>query len=803
MSGAGLKTTLPVGRKLCSTHRAANSALTKHIQASNEAADARNAQQDLIQITVECEESDIITDSGSEKFHALFTALLTKPKCREVSIQGPQRDSKPEAIKDSEVLGKAFQLEGEAGVKRVALRLERKRWSPQEIRNADEGSLEGLLVDPRATTGVKQEKLIPPGEGWTRFNDEMLWDLRSEVYFAQLGSRMGQYLMKDAKSSEWREVDTPHSSNEFPITARAGGANAVRKGIKLERTVLLNELPKIARLALKFPLSFVDAPASAFALFQGLRSAEAADRCAKNFHTKLIPLLATKIHVWETRELQNALQQVLRELDAELLKSSHAFSGCAAAVALLLGDRLVVSGVGQVRVVLLFEDGTTRQLLSGTCDFQVGAERERVEAANGIVLEGLLHHSAEGLEEQHRILKARSPFEVLQIEPGGPADEKQVRRAYRRLALLVHPDKCKTPEDADLEAFNKAFARIESARESIEAMLSADGESCRELHHVLRAEVHTREGAAELLGVDKAAVTDTELVAEEAERMAKKQIAKLAKMEGVATALHTQAVAICNEAVETIRRPNSPEALPRQESLLRVGLSSSRAMGARDMRYPLPVVLMQPESTSFHVPTDKGCRLAMLCGATATLADQLLVSSSARFKRRPKAAALRWCLEADPSAPSVGAVCIGFEVKRKKADEAGPSSKRQRTALGGQQQAGTIFLRHILFRHQQLRGLDPAARREGTARGPSEAEAAALAALERLLAAPNSFVQVCREHSDCQSAEQPGNLAGHLGWVGKGEQEPSFEEAAFALEPNEYSDVVSTSRGAHVIQRLG
>lgn len=45
---------------------------------------------------------------------------------------------------------------------------------------------------------------------------------------------------------------------------------------------------------------------------------------------------------------------------------------------------------------------------------------------------------------------------------------------------------------------------------------------------------------------------------------------------------------------------------------------------------------------------------------------------------------------------------------------------------------------------------------------------------------PNSFVKLCREHSDCASAEQPGTLAGHMGWVARGEQEPAMEEAAFA-----------------------
>mmetsp|Transcript_76257 Transcript_76257/g.176975 ORF Transcript_76257/g.176975 Transcript_76257/m.176975 type:complete len:795 (+) Transcript_76257:46-2430(+) len=794
-----MKTTLPTSRKLCSTHRAANSALSKHIQASNEA--AANSQQDIIHISVECEESDVITDSGSEKYFARFQALLTRPKCREVSAQGPQRDTKPEAIKDSEVLGKAFQLEGEAGVKRVAQRLERKKWTKQEIAGTAESSLEGLMVDPRASTGIKQEKLIPPGEGWTRLDDEMLWDPRSKVYFAQVGSRMGQYLMQDAKK-QWLEVDTPHSSAEFPIAARAGGASAVRKGCKLERTVLLNELPKIARLALKFPLSFVDAPASAFALFQGLRSAEAADWCAKNFHTKLIPLLATKIHAWETKELQDVLGRVLRELDAELLKGSHAFSGCAAVVALLLGDRLVVSGVGQVRVVLLFEDGSSRQLLAGTCDFTTGSERERVEEALGVVHGGALYRSLPegGLDDAQRILRSRHTFEVLQIEAGGPADEKSVRSAYRRLALRVHPDK--RADDADVEAFNKAFSRLERAKEVLESMLSADAEACRELHRVLRAEVHTREGAAELLTVDKVATTDTDQVAEEAEQAAKNLIKRLKKLDSVSSSDHELGVASCNEAVETMRRPNSPEALPRQEALLRNGLSTSRAMGARDLRYPAPIVRMEPESASWHVPTTSNCRLAMLSGATTLLRNDRLSATTVKLKRCPKAAALRWCLDADASAASVGAVCVGFEAKRRREDQ-GSAAKRQKTATGGKQSGDSIFLRHILLRHQQVRASDPAARRDGTARGPGEAEAAALSALEKLQASPASFTKLCRELSDCQSADQPGNLAGHLGWVGRGEQEQSFDEAAFALDMNEFSDIVTTSRGVHIIQRLG
>lgn len=565
----------------------------------------------------------------------------------------------------------------------------------------------------------------------------------------------------------------------------------------MDRTVLLNELPKISRLALKFPLSFVDSPASAFAVFHGMRSPEAADFCARNYHTRLIPLLAAKIHHWETKELQDVLKKVLQELDSEIMKGPHAFSASVGAVALLLGNRLIISGVGQVRAVLLFEDGSTSQLLRCTSDFE-NAERERVEAAGGVIHGGLLHRTVDGLDEAERILDARHPFEVLQLEAGGPADEKQLRTAYRKLALRVHPDKA--GEDVDKEAFNKAFSRLESAKEAVELMLSTDAESCRELHKVLRAEVHTRDGAAELYDLDKTAMTDTGPISEEAEKAAKKQIQRLSKMQNVSRD-YAQAVAMCNEAVETLRRPCTPEALPRQEALLKMGVSSSRILGGRDLRVPMPIALMEPESVAWYVPTDKNVRLALLCGATAELPDQQLVSSTKRLRRQPKAAALRWCQDASSDASSVGALCIGFDVKRGRDD--GPA-KRQRTAVGtvSGQQAGSINVRHMLFRHQQLKG-DPFVRRPGIAKNVGEAEVNALGVLERLVACPDLFPKLCKEHSDCQSADQPGKLVGSFGWLVRGQQEPAFDEAAFALEPNDLSDLVSTSRGVHIIQRLG
>ncbi|CAJ1341793.1 unnamed protein product, partial [Effrenium voratum] len=519
-----------------------------------------------------------------------------------------------------------------------------------------------------------------------------------------------------------------------------------------------------------FPLSFLDSPASAFALFQGFRSAEAADWCAKNFHLKLIPLLAKKIHSWEATTGPVG----------QIYSGSHAFSGSSAVLALLLGDQLLVSAVGQFRVALLFDDDRSQQLLQGT---DLCTEAERIEEARGLIRKEMLFRSPDGeCNDAERVLMARSPFEVLQIEPSA-LDEKQVRTQYRKMALRVHPDK----QSEDAETFKKAFARLDAAKEALENLCGADKAAVSELHQVLQAEVHTREGAAQLLGVDGAPLTETEQVAEEAEKSLRLGMKKLEKLEHLRE--HEQAAASLREAVETLRRPASREALPRQEALRLQPLATSRALGARDMRFPAPLVLMRPESVRWNV--EQSCRVALLCGATSALTDEQLLSSSASFKRSPKASALRWCQET--SAPSVVAACLRFEAK---GSNEGPKRLKQ-------SQPGSIFLRHILFRHQQLRVMDPAARRDGASRSPAEAEATALKVLLQLQAEPQAFVRLCREHSDCASAEQPGALAGHMGWVARGEQEPSLEEAAFALQLNELGDLVATSRGVHLVQRIG
>lgn len=82
---------------------------------------------------------------------------------------------------------------------------------------------------------------------------------------------------------------------------------------------------------------------------------------------------------------------------------------------------------------------------------------------------------------------------------------------------------------------------------------------------------------------------------------------------------------------------------------------------------------------------------------------------------------------------------------------------------------------------------------------PNQAKAAAKAKAENLLKQIKDgadFAELARLNSSCPSSQQGGDL----GFFGRNQMVPAFEEAAFALETGKVSDIVETQFGYHIIK---
>lgn len=725
---------------------------------------------------------------------------------------------------------------------------------------------------------------IPVGEGWTRHNAEMLVHAPSQVYFAQRGVHRGKYLLQ-GNDGGWTVCPAPHVGREHSVEVRAASASVLRPvpaGItagsrgdtdrKMERAVVIAEMPKTARLALRFPLGFLDTPAACYAVFCGLRgNVAAAHWCASQFHQRLLKEIAKCIHgFWDSEaempeellyrgshvsSLATLLREHLEALDRDLLNSPNCFGGVDAVVAVLVGESLVTAAVGQASVTLLFDDAEGIPLLplpgpDGAAASLAALLPGRAEDSGAFLgRDGLLRRARSAWDAQEaagtetaassagggdtggssqadaigRLLRAPDAFTLLGIWPGGPEGVAEARTAYKRLALRVHPDKVRDCDPLEAKA---AFSRLEAAFRAVEAAAEADLEACRELNRILSSDPFTVKGATAILKVD----TDAE------DRHLEKALSEirsvLAKVQ-VADAMSEarKGLEALDIAAETLRLTKKVGAPGAGEKLLAegVGADSLQGMGMRDLR-GLVEAKLQVRTAAWRC--GEPFRAALCCGATAELPQADLEALSLHCSWQPRAAALQWATKAldlpsrarDSSASAI-CLCIRDRLEDDVPEVDDRPAKRQKGPAGPR----SVRVRHLLL-HCAEPGKapmeDPMARRPRgakvgaaaqqavqTLRTPPDAEADLVAVLKDFLAPGEgpgasdaeksaAFRKLCAQRSECSSAENAGQLCGDLGWVSRGQCEASFEQAAFSLRVGEFSDVITTSRGVHLIQRI-
>jgi len=102
---------------------------------------------------------------------------------------------------------------------------------------------------------------------------------------------------------------------------------------------------------------------------------------------------------------------------------------------------------------------------------------------------------------------------------------------------------------------------------------------------------------------------------------------------------------------------------------------------------------------------------------------------------------------------------------------------------------GSIRASHILISYE-------GAEKATSTRTKEEAKGL-IGDLDKKAKAGDDFEELAKAYSDCPTAENGGDL----GFFKKGRMVKPFEDAAFALEPGQVSDVVETKFGFHVIKR--
>lgn len=113
------------------------------------------------------------------------------------------------------------------------------------------------------------------------------------------------------------------------------------------------------------------------------------------------------------------------------------------------------------------------------------------------------------------------------------------------------------------------------------------------------------------------------------------------------------------------------------------------------------------------------------------------------------------------------------------------------------QDDGKIRVSHLLIKNNTSRKPKSWKSPEGISMSRDESIEILKRHQARILNGEVKLGELASTESDCSSHAQGGDL----GFFGKGQMQPKFEEAAYALHVGDVSDIVETDSGVHLIER--
>jgi len=760
----------------------------------------------------------------------LWVSKMVGDKYEDAKVRGPRRKKRAEAIQDGLDLRSACRdapkdMKLEAAQKR-SVELLFTTWQPQELPRDDYVYQEEVEKPMRQRLARK-----PRGTGWQRVGDkEFFRHCSAPMAFDPV---KGRYLKVDSVTNSYVDCDMPHDPIEYPLVVNTGASLVGQTDEDLNapdrpRSMLLKELVKTGA-AMKTPLFFLDQPAACFALFDGVRGGAAVEWCSKHFHTKLLPQLSASITSWHDPDLRDLFQSILAELDVQLVQQAGCcWEGVSVSIALLLGDRLVVASLGGTHALVIGPNGSWRALDGRHSPVSaeeqkrikaVGAEIEGEASGCGVVQAPFVHKSLRprewqiqeettAEEEVRRVLEA-SPdvFATLGLSPEDTVDGKAARSSYKKLALKVHPDKA--PEELKVRA-KEAFDKVEKAAAAVEAFCETDVEATQCLLRVLHGAGSSKASMTRATAVTVLGAED-DVTPEEAGkkgRELREQITKLGMLTdgNYGHPDQAEAVRMIEEAAEAIAEPSALTASKGEGFTALKPVQVTRALGLRDLKLPRKVVSSEAQIDILHLESLGAHHLVLLSSGATCLSDQEVINRVKGFSGQPKAASL--LVAADAAARNAALKAKGpqrFGCCIVGVFEVGPGYVEPAAKKAKKEGSDKVRVRHILLKHKDLKQkMDPQAhlKSKGPVTRPlAQAERELMRLKETLTKDVSQFPALARKFSECKSALQPGQMAGDLGWISKGTQDPALEEAVFALEVNGLSDLVTTARGVHIVQR--
>jgi len=164
------------------------------------------------------------------------------------------------------------------------------------------------------------------------------------------------------------------------------------------------------------------------------------------------------------------------------------------------------------------------------------------------------------------------------------------------------------------------------------------------------------------------------------------------------------------------------------------------------------------------------------------------------------------------------AVAVFYRSREALEEDKGPAAKKAKVAAP-QPKTDNVRIRHIFLRYKGAKQIVETKEKKPSTLTREEAEVVLRNALTDLLKdgdhsgdkmwaakATTRIINKCREISECKSSLRGGSNCGDLGWLARRDLErmgkDGFDEAVCALKVAEWSDVLASDQGVHLVMRI-